>query len=88
MPTDIEIAQQASPRPILELAQERLGLPAAVLEPPEPPEPWISTSSGSTIEKLVPRPTSEMTSIVPPCSSTMRLVVARPRPVPPRFVEK
>jgi formate--tetrahydrofolate ligase len=33
MPTDIEIAQQASPRPILELAQERLGLPAAVLEP-------------------------------------------------------
>ena len=33
MPTDIEIAQQASPRPILDLAHERLGLPAAVLEP-------------------------------------------------------
>ncbi len=51
------------------------------------PVPWISTSSGSTIEKLVPRPFSETTVIVPSCSSTMRRVVERPRPVPPFLVE-
>jgi formate--tetrahydrofolate ligase len=32
-PTNIEIAQGASMRPIVELAQERLGIPAAELEP-------------------------------------------------------
>ena len=33
IPTNIEIAQGASMRPIVELAQERLGIPAAELEP-------------------------------------------------------
>ena len=43
----------------------------------------ISTTGGRKIENDVPRPGSETTWIVPPCSSTMRRAVESPRPVPP-----
>lgn len=36
----------------------------------------------------VPRPTSLVTSILPPCCSTMVLVIARPKPVPRALVVK
>ena len=33
VPSDIEIAQAATLKPVLQLAQERLGIPAEALEP-------------------------------------------------------
>ena len=42
---------------------------------------------GSSIVNLVPRGSFSPTSIVPPCSATMRRTMARPRPLPRRFVE-
>jgi hypothetical protein len=39
--------------------------------------------TGSQIRKVDPEPTSELTVIVPPCISTMRLDIASPRPEPP-----
>ena len=46
-------------------------------------------SSGISNQKSVPRPVSEDTPMRPPINSTMRLQIARPRPVPPyrRVVE-
>src|SRR5262249_1502633 len=42
-----------------------------------------STRTGSVTRKVAPRPSSEATEIVPPCISTMRLEIAKPKPVPP-----
>src|SRR5580704_6838676 len=42
-----------------------------------------STWTGSTTRNVEPWPNTESTEIVPPCISTMRFEIARPRPVPP-----
>src|SRR5580692_4527479 len=39
--------------------------------------------TGSLMVKVEPLPSSESTWMRPPCSSTMRLEIARPKPVPP-----
>ena len=44
-----------------------------------------STVIGSVKEKVEPWPGADSTQIRPPCISTMRLEIARPRPVPPFF---
>jgi hypothetical protein len=48
----------------------------------------VSAWVGRVMVKSEPRAGSEWTVMVPPCSSTMRRVVARPRPVPSFLVEK
>src|SRR5205085_10458519 len=45
------------------------------------------TDRGRWIEKTDPLPTSLLSVILPPCSSTIRRVIASPSPVPPVFVE-
>src|SRR5581483_7668607 len=42
-----------------------------------------ATRIGRVTRKVAPAPNSESTVSVPPCISTMRLEIARPRPVPP-----
>ena len=44
-------------------------------------------SLGSSTAKRVPRGTLSVTSMLPPCSATMRRTIARPRPLPRRLVE-
>ena len=44
-----------------------------------------STRTGSVNRKVEPRPRVDSTQIRPPWSSTIRLAIARPRPVPPFF---
>src|SRR5262249_49214775 len=46
---------------------------------------WRSTRTGSVNRKVEPRPSADSTQIRPPCISTMRFAIARPRPVPPFF---
>ena len=46
------------------------------------PAPAPPVIRGSTAKKTLPRPGSLRTPTWPPCASTMRLVSARPRPVP------
>jgi hypothetical protein len=45
-------------------------------------------ASGSSIRKVVPRPISDVNSIEPLCSCTMRNVLASPMPLPPGRVVK
>src|SRR5665213_3847909 len=45
-------------------------------------------TNGKSSVKIDPFPGSLATVILPPCSSAMRREMARPRPVPPFFVEK
>ena len=42
-----------------------------------------STLTGSVSETVEPWPSYDSTQMRPPCISTMRLEIARPRPVPP-----
>src|SRR5262249_20909184 len=44
-----------------------------------------STRKGSVNRKVEPRLSADSTQIRPPCISTMRFAIARPRPVPPFF---
>ena len=44
-------------------------------------------NTGSSIANRVPRGTLSLTSMLPPCSATMRRTIARPRPLPRCFVE-
>ena len=46
------------------------------------------TPHGSSIEKRVPRGWFSLTSILPPCSTTIRRTIASPSPLPRPFVEK
>src|SRR5262249_42753743 len=45
-----------------------------------------STLTGNSTWKVEPLPGSDFTKMRPPCNSTMRLAIARPRPVPPFFL--
>src|SRR5262245_7875382 len=45
-----------------------------------------SAAAGSRTMNVVPRPGSDFTSMVPPCSRTMLRLTDRPRPVPWGFV--
>ena len=47
---------------------------------------WLSM--GSTILNVVPWPTTEFTSIVPPWRSTMLSLMASPSPEPPDFLRR
>jgi len=66
---------------------------AHVIPPPRSASPCCAAGRGSgrpigsRTVKHVPRPTSLWTSMEPPCSSTMRRAVGRPRPLPPLRVE-
>src|SRR5262249_2960336 len=45
-----------------------------------------SALPGNSIWNVEPLPSSDFTQMRPPCNSTMRLAMARPRPVPPFFL--
>ena len=52
-------------------------------DPPSAPLADLDDQAGRNIENDVPRPGSDTTWIVPPCSSTVRRALESPRPVPP-----
>ncbi len=49
--------------------------------------PTVLPSQGSSITKRVPRGALLVTSMLPPCSTTIRLTMASPRPLPRLLVE-
>ena len=51
--------------------------------PAHAPSFWRSTRTGTVTVNVEPAPSSESTAMWPPCSSTMRRAMERPRPVPP-----
>ncbi len=75
MPSDIEIAQQATMRPISDVAREKLGIAEEHLEP----YGWYKAKiSLDYVDSLADRPDGKL--ILSPRSARPRLGKARPQP--------